>query len=116
MAKLKILIASHSKLAADHISWCLADHAEFRVSTRIIVNGHADPLHGVSETPDMLLLHYSPGHGQLEYLAANKQGDQLPLIVCGPSDDRENQHEQHGGALWRFPSQIARAMKRANPR
>ena len=89
MAKLKILIASHSKLAADHISWCLADHAEFRVSTRIIVNGHADPLHGISETPDMLLLHYSPGHGQLEYLAENKQGDQLPLIVCGPSDDPE---------------------------
>ena len=89
MAKLRILIASRSQVVADHLNRCLADRAEFRVDTRIIANGHADPLHGVRDKPDLLLLHYSPGHGELQYLAEHKHGDQTPLIVCGPEDNPE---------------------------
>ncbi len=90
MAKLKILIASRSKLAVKRLSQCLSQHSEFVVTTRILGNGHADPLHGISETPDMLFLHHGSGQSELEYLAEPRQGDQLPLIVCGPGDNPES--------------------------
>lgn len=88
--RLKVLIASRSKLAAKRLSQCLSQHSDFVVTTRVLGNGHADPLHGVSETPDLLLLHHGPGQGELQYLAEQGQRNQLPLIVCGPGDNPES--------------------------
>ena len=87
MAKLKVLIASHSKLAADHLTRYLGDHREFVVTTRILNNGHADPLYGISEAPDLLLLHHDTGRPELQYLADHSQRGQVPLVVCGPDDE-----------------------------
>jgi pilus assembly protein CpaE len=55
-------------------------------------NGHTDPLHGVSETPDLLLLHNDPAQKQseLQYLVEHGQSNQVPLVVCGPVDDPES--------------------------
>ena len=89
MAKLKILIASRSKSAADRLGQRLTNHPEFLVKTRVIGNGHEDPLYGVTDTPDLLLLHYGPGQSELQYLAEHSRRDQLPLIVCGPSSNPE---------------------------
>ena len=90
MAKLKILIAGRSKLAIKHLSQSLSEHSEFVLTTRLLGNGHTDPLHGVSETPDMLLLHHAPGQSELQFLSESGQGNQLPLIVCGPGDNPES--------------------------
>jgi len=88
--KLKILIAGRSKLAVNHLSQSLGERSEFVLTTRILGNGHADPLHGVGETPDLLLLHHAPGQSELEFFAGSGQASQLPLIVCGPGDDPES--------------------------
>lgn len=88
--KLRILIAGRSKLAVNHLSQSLGERSEFVLTTRILGNGHADPLHGVGETPDLLLLHHVPGQSELEFLAGSGQANQLPLIVCGPGDDPES--------------------------
>ena len=90
MARLKILIASRSKSAVKRLSQCLSQHSEFVVTTKMLGNGHADPLHGISETPDMLLLHHGPGQSELQYLAEPGQRNQLPLIICGPGDNPES--------------------------
>ena len=92
MARLKILIVSRSKLSADHLNRILSKHPEFVVSTRVMGNGHTDPLHGVSETPDLLLLHNDPAQKQseLQYLVEHGQSNQVPLVVCGPVDDPES--------------------------
>ena len=92
MARLKILIVSRSKLSADHLNRILSKHPEFVVSTRVMGNGHTDPLHGVSETPDLLLLHNDPAQKQseLQYLVEHGQSNQVPLVVCGPGDDPES--------------------------
>ncbi len=87
MAKLRVLIASHSELATDHLTRCLADHREFLVTTRLLNNGHADPLHGIGEAPDLLLLHHDTGRPELQYLADHSQRGQVPLVVCGPDDE-----------------------------
>jgi len=88
--KLKILIAGRSKMAVDNLSQSLSGRPEFVLTKRVLGNGHADPLHGVSETPDMLLLHHAPGQSELESLAGSGQANQLPLIVCGPGDNPES--------------------------
>lgn len=88
--KLRVLIAGRSKLAVDHLSQSLGERSEFVLTTRILGNGHADPLHGVGETPDLLLLHHAPGQSELEFLAGSGQANQLPLIVCGPGDNPES--------------------------
>ena len=90
MAKLKILIAGRSELAVKRLSQYLSGHSEFVLTTRLLGNGHADPLHGVSETPDMLLLHHAHGQSELQFLSESGQGNQLPLIVFGPGDNPES--------------------------
>jgi pilus assembly protein CpaE len=90
MAKLKVLIASRSKVSGNLLSKSLSRQAEFVVTTKVLGNGHADPLHGVSDTPDLLLLHHGPGHSELEFLAEPGHGNPLPLIVCGPGDNPES--------------------------
>ncbi len=90
MAKLKVLIASRSKVSVKLLSESLSTQPEFVVTTKLLGNGHADPLHGVSETPDLLLLHHGSNHGELEFLAEPGQRNHLPLIVCGPGDNPES--------------------------
>jgi len=56
---------------------------------RIMGNGHADPLYGVSKLPDLLLLHHGSGQGELQFLAEQGTMENLPLLVCGPENDPE---------------------------
>lgn len=87
MQILNVTIASRSRVAAESLSACLSKHAEYRVKVRVIENGHEDPLYGVTELPDLLLLHYGSGNSELAYLANDGLREKLPLIVCGPLDD-----------------------------
>jgi pilus assembly protein CpaE len=90
MARFKILVATRSKPVGDHLGNILSKHRDFSVTTRVISNGHADPLHGVTETPDILLLHESPDQIELKHLVEHGLPIQIPLIVCGPGDDPES--------------------------
>lgn len=61
-----------------------------QVNTRQVSNGHTDPLYGLEQMPDMLLLHVS--HLWREELGALQQHpsqQRPPLLVCGPQDDRD---------------------------
>ncbi len=61
-----------------------------RVSTRLVNNGHTDPLYGLEQMPDLLLLRVS--HLWREELAALLQRpahERPPLLVCGPLEERE---------------------------
>jgi pilus assembly protein CpaE len=59
------------------------------VTKKIISNGHTDPLHDIQSKPDVVLLHYIPGYGELEHMAEAALSKRLPLIVLGPADDPE---------------------------
>jgi pilus assembly protein CpaE len=52
-----------------------------------VVNGHTDPLHDVHSRPDLLILHYVPGYGELEYLATLNPTQRVRLLVFGPASD-----------------------------
>lgn len=87
VSRIKILVASRSEAAADAVTAKLRDHGRFSVNTRVIVNGHADPLHDVHPRPDLLLLHYVPGYGELEHLATLSPNQRVGLLVFGPAGD-----------------------------
>lgn len=89
MARLKVLVASRSKAAAEAVAGKIASDGRFDVSTRAIANGHADPLHDVHPRPDLLLLHHVPGHGELEYLADLNPNQRVRLLVFGPAADAD---------------------------
>jgi pilus assembly protein CpaE len=87
VSRIKILVASRSESAADAVTAKLRHHGRFNVNTRVIVNGHTDPLHDVHPRPDLLLLHYVPGYGELEYLASLNPNQRTRLLVFGPAGD-----------------------------
>ncbi len=89
MPTFRVIVASRSGSIAERLAACLAGHPEFRVDMRVMGNGHEDPLYGVSELPDLLLLHYGSGQSELQFLAEQGTKDNLPLLVCGPENDPE---------------------------
>ena len=89
MRTFNVMVASRAQVAADSLANTLAKQDEYEVKVRVIANGHEDPLYGLRELPDLLLLHYGPGNSELKYLADNGMQDQLALVVCGPVDDPE---------------------------
>lgn len=89
MAKLRILLVSRLDTVADTLVDRLHEHSQYIVTKKIISNGHTDPLHDINPKPDVLLLHYIPGNGELEFLADAAASNRLPLIVLGPAHDPE---------------------------
>ncbi len=89
MSRIRILLVTHSDTVADALSSRLREHPNFQVTKKIVGNGHSDPLHDIQSKPDVVLLHYIRGYGELEQLAESAVSKRLPLIVLGPSDDSE---------------------------
>ena len=87
MSRIRILVASRSEAAADAVKAKLQGRSGFEVSTRVILNGHADPLHDVNPLPNLLILHHVPGYGELEHLTTLSANRRVPLLVFGPAGD-----------------------------
>jgi pilus assembly protein CpaE len=90
MDKLRVLIASRSQTALDKLRGCLAGCPDFECSTRLISNGHTDPLHGLDQPPDVLVLRFDPHQmAELAMLADTSSAARPPLIVVGPPVNAE---------------------------
>ena len=89
MSRIRILLVTRSDTVADAVSSRLKEHSNFVVTKKIVSNGHSDPLHDLRSKPDVVLLHYIPGYGELQHLAESAVSKRLPLIVLGPADDPE---------------------------
>jgi len=87
VSRIRILLVTRSETVSNAVGSRLQEHADFFVTKKIISNGHTDPLHDVHSRQDVMLLHYTPGHGELEHLAESAMHKRLPLIVLGPADD-----------------------------
>ena len=84
--KLKVLLASRSAEALKRLEASLAGAQELSVNTRLISNGHADPLHGLHAIPDVLVLRFDVDSlAELAALAQSHPEHRPPLIVVGPA-------------------------------
>src|SRR3990167_7576867 len=85
-----LLISSRDSDALQHLNGICRRAPGMQVNTRLVSNGHTDPLYGLEHKPDFLLLRVS--HLWREELAALLQHpiqDRPPLLVCGPLEERE---------------------------
>lgn len=105
---LRILISSRDAAALTRLKALIQELPGLEVSTRLVSNGHTDPLYGLEQMPDVLLLHAS--HLWREELGALQQHPaQLrpPLLVCGPQDDRDCMRlAMQAGARDFFPEPV----------
>ena len=87
MSRIRILLVSRSSAIASEIEEQLRDNPRFKLTTKIVSNGHVNPLQDVASLPDVVLLHCITGYGELQHLAETRQLNRLPLIVLGPGDN-----------------------------
>lgn len=90
MQAFRLLISSRDPEALHRLQASSQRLPGLQVTTRLVSNGHTDPLYGLEQMPDFLLLRVS--HLWREELAAlllRPAHERPPLLVCGPLDERE---------------------------
>jgi len=88
--KHRVLLASRSADALRVLSASLASAPNVTLSTRLISNGHTDPLHDVHPAPDVLVLRFdAESLAELATLAQSNPDTRPPLIVVGPAGNPE---------------------------
>jgi pilus assembly protein CpaE len=87
---IKVMVASRSAAALRTLQATLAPERALSCTFRQIVNGHTDPLHGVVEVPDVLLLRFDHEHlAELTTLAESSATSRPALVVLGPAGSAE---------------------------
>ena len=87
MRKIKVLIASRLRDAAQAAEDLLAGHPRCDAEVRIIANGNTDVLQNQAVLPDLVLLCNVQAESELQTLA-NMPSEQRPaLVVFGPGQD-----------------------------
>lgn len=87
MHKINILISGRSRKAVDTARDLLADNDRCRTRTKVIVNGHVDPLSGLDRQPDLLILCDLQCEEEMQSLAAMAPAERPALLVFGAGDD-----------------------------
>ncbi|MBS7660791.1 AAA family ATPase [Pseudomonas lalucatii] len=88
--KMQLLISSRDAAALTHLKALSERLPSLQVTTRLVSNGHTDPLFGLERMPDFLLLRVS--HLWREELAALLQRpaqERPPFLICGPLEEHE---------------------------
>jgi pilus assembly protein CpaE len=84
--KLRVLLASRSAAALELLSASLAGAKGLACTTRVISNGHTDPLFDLHTMPDVLVLRFdAESLAELATLAESNPDSRPPLIVVGPA-------------------------------
>lgn len=106
---MRLLISSRDAAALNHLKTLSQCLSSLQVSTRLVSNGHTDPLYGLEQMPDFLLLRVS--HLWREELAAlllRPAKERPPLLICGPLDELEGMRlAMQAGARDFLPEPVA---------
>jgi pilus assembly protein CpaE len=86
----KLLLASRSKPALQELAAKLEKEGRFELQLRQIDNGHADPLHGLSFVPDVVVFALTErGHQDLSELTKEPHAHRPPMIVTAAQGDAQ---------------------------
>ncbi len=87
-SKLRLLLTGRSQDAIAKLQSHLSSRSRLDVQLRHIVNGHADPLYGLTEMPDLLVLHINGLEGgELEALLERPAAVRPPMVIVSESGD-----------------------------
>jgi len=85
---IRIIIASRSSSVLERLQQAVGQNDDYKASARLIVNGHADPLEGLTQLPDILVLAVSDNSiTELEAHFRRDPASRCPLIVVSASLD-----------------------------
>ena len=87
MRKVSILISGRSQEQLVAAQRLLSKNKKCRVELRHISNGHDDPLHGLKQMPDMLMMSDLDCEAELQTLGELDTSTRPVLIVFGEGDD-----------------------------
>jgi pilus assembly protein CpaE len=86
--RLEVLLASRSKQAITDLATDLREASSYKIETRHIQNGHANPLYEVRSIPDVVvMLLNDTGHNDLEALIGEQTPGGPPMIVVAENGD-----------------------------
>jgi pilus assembly protein CpaE len=89
-ARTKVLLASRAKPALAELAAKLSKESRYELRMRHIENGHADPLHGLSFVPDVLVYALTEsGNQDLSELIKEPHGHRPPMIVTAEHGDAQ---------------------------
>jgi pilus assembly protein CpaE len=89
-SRLNVLLASRSKTALAALKQQLAAESRYELHTRHIENGHADPLYGLSLTPDVVVMTLTErGNTDLSALTNEQHSLRPPMIVTAEHGDAQ---------------------------
>jgi pilus assembly protein CpaE len=89
-SKLQILLASRSKPALAELQEKLSAESRYQLHSRHIENGHADPLYGLSLTPDVVVMALTErGDHDLAELTKEQHLLRPPMIVTAEHGDAQ---------------------------
>jgi len=92
--RIRVLTASRSSDALSGFEQLLATQPGIQLYARHIVNGTVDPLHGIHEVPDVLLIDLSHDwQKQLAALSAHPVSQRPPIIAVGDEGDARMMRE-----------------------
>jgi pilus assembly protein CpaE len=87
---LRLLISSRDAQALKELQLACQSVHGLQISTRLVSNGHCDPLHGLEALPDMLLLRVSQHwREELAALLQRPAAERPILLLCGALDQAE---------------------------
>ena len=98
---LEVLLAGRSKLELEALRQLLDRQSGIKVTTRLINNGHVDPLYNVAPLPDTLIYMVSDLWAEeLAALGSRPSSERPPTLVVGPTGDfTQFSHVQTGQFL-----------------
>ncbi len=89
MRKVKVLVSGRSIEDVRETKDLLNEIPSCSAGTRVISNGHADPLQGLLKLPDLLLLCDKDARGELTTLMEMDPKDRPALVVFGEGNDAD---------------------------
>ena len=88
--KIKVLVAGRSKPALAELYAKLAAENRYELQARHIENGHADPLYGLRQIPDVVVMMLSErGDHDLDELTKEQLAHRPPMIVTAQNGDAQ---------------------------
>ena len=89
--QLTVLVAGRQQTVIETVSSHVSSRDEWSVQTRLIGNGHSDPLHGSTQQPDLLILCVETDSSEeLRSLVRRPPAERPTILVIGGGDHREN--------------------------
>lgn len=105
---LRLLISSRDAQAIKDLQAICQHVPGLQVSTRLATNGHCDPLYGLEQMPDLLLLRVSgQWREELAALLQRPPAERPALLLCGALDQAEGlRMAMQAGARDFFPDPL----------